>query len=57
MLVMLVRAVLSFGNAKRWKKEVDSGNIFGALLKSLSKIFDCIPHDFNNRKIIFLHLS
>ena len=30
---------------EKWKKNVDNGGVFGALLTDLSKVFDCIPHD------------
>ena len=30
---------------EKWKKAVDNGNVFGALLTNLSKAFDCLPHD------------
>ena len=30
---------------EKWKKIVDCGGVFGALLTYLSKAFDCISHD------------
>ena len=30
---------------EKWKKNVDNGGVFGALLTDLSKAFDCILHD------------
>ena len=30
---------------EKWKKAVDNGNVFGALLMDLSKAFDCLQHD------------
>ena len=30
---------------EKWKKAADNGNVFGALLKDLSKAFDCLIHD------------
>ena len=30
---------------ERWKKSVDNGGAFGALLTDLSKAFDCLPHE------------
>ena len=30
---------------EKWKKAVDNGKVFGALLTDLSKAFDCLPHD------------
>ena len=29
---------------EKWKKAVDNGNVFGALLTDLSKAFDGLPH-------------
>ena len=30
---------------EKWKKSVDSGGVFGALLTDLSKAFDCLSHE------------
>ena len=30
---------------EKWKRAVDSGQIFGALLTNLSKAFDCFDHE------------
>ena len=30
---------------EKWKKAVDNGNVFRALVMDLSKAFDCLPHD------------
>ena len=30
---------------EKWKRSVDSGNAFGALLTDLSKAFDCLNHE------------
>ena len=30
---------------EKWKKDVDTKKVFGALLTDLSKAFDCLPHD------------
>ena len=30
---------------EKWKKSVDKGKTFAALLTNLSKAFDCLPHD------------
>ena len=32
---------------EKWKKAVDTKNVFGALLTDLSKAFDCLTHDFS----------
>ena len=30
---------------EKWKRSVDSGKAFGALLTDLSKTFDCLGHE------------
>ena len=30
---------------EQWKKSVDQGLVFGALLTDLSKVFDCLSHE------------
>ena len=30
---------------EKWRKSLDKGESFGALLTDLSKVFDCLPHD------------
>ena len=30
---------------EKWRKSLDNGDIFGAVLTDLSKAFDCLPHD------------
>ena len=30
---------------EKWKKSVDNGGAFGALLTDLSKAFDCLSHE------------
>ena len=32
---------------EKWKKSVDKGKTFAALLTDLSKAFDCLPYDIN----------
>ena len=31
---------------EKWKRSVDGGKTFGALLTDLSKAFDCLDHEF-----------
>ena len=33
---------------EKWRKSLDNGDIFGAVLTDLSKAFDCLPHDLIN---------
>ena len=35
---------------EKWKKTVDTKNVFGALLTDLSKAFDYLPHDLTIAK-------
>ena len=54
---------------EKWKKSVDNGGVFGALLTDLSKAFDCLNHelliaklhaygfDFNSLKLIYKYLA
>ena len=37
---------------KKWKKSVDNGGAFGALLTDLSKAFDCLPHELLISKLL-----
>ena len=30
---------------EKWKRSVDSGKMFGALLTDLSRAFDCLEHE------------
>ena len=30
---------------EKWKRSIDRGKVFGALLTDLSKAFDCLNHD------------
>ena len=30
---------------EKWRKSLDAGRVFGALLTDLSKAFDCLPHE------------
>ena len=34
-----------FINARKWKRSLDEGLAFGALLADLSKAFDCLNHE------------
>ena len=34
-----------FGFIRKWIRAVDSGQMFGALLTDLSKVFDCLDHE------------
>ena len=41
---------------EKWKKAVETKNIFGALLTDLSKAFDCLPHDLIIVKWLWISL-
>ena len=32
-----------------WKRSIDRGKVFGALLTDLSKAFDCLNHVFDSK--------
>ena len=34
-----------------WKRSVDKGKVFGALLTDLSKAFDCLDHELLTAKL------
>ena len=36
---------MSFGFVRKWKRAVDSDQMFGALFTDLSKTFDCLDHE------------
>ena len=36
---------MSLSNAREWKRSVDSGQAFGALLTDVSKASDCLNHE------------
>ena len=50
---------------EKWKKSVDNGGSFGALMTDLSKAFDCLSHElliakldaygFDNKSLKFIH--
>ena len=37
---------------QKFKKALNNGNVFGALLMDFSKAFDCLPHDLIIAKLI-----
>lgn len=36
---------------EKWKKAVDKGNVFGALLTDLTEAFDCLSHELITAKV------
>ena len=36
---------------EKWKKAVDKGNVFGALLTDLTEAFDCLSHELITAKL------
>ena len=36
---------------QKWKRSVDTGNVFGDLLTDLSKTFDCLDHELLTAKL------
>ena len=36
---------------EKWKRSVDGGEVFGALLTDLSKAFDCLDHEMLIAKV------
>ena len=36
---------------KAWKRSVDKGKVFDALLTDLSKTFDCLDHELHTAKL------
>ena len=41
----IMYSIVFLAMIEKWKKAVDNGNVFRALVMDLSKAFDCLPHD------------
>jgi len=46
-------ALLTLTEHAQWKEELDRHEVIGAVVMDLSKVFDCLPHDFILEKLKF----
>ena len=47
----IMRSIVFLERIEKWEKAVDNGNVFGAFLTDLSKVFNCLPHDLITAKL------